>query len=206
MQELLPQAYLIGLIVLLGAAAVLVGRQILRVRKDEQALARLSSAGPGGAPPSDSVALYELASVQLRKRLYGQAVDNLKLALRKAQSEKAPDEARALIENAYGFALAAESKFSEAIRHYRSALQIKPDYPVALNNLAYALGKLGEPQEAKDTYARVLDLEPANGTARKGIKTMERRVGDPTKATSKGKTEPSAASGKGGGKGIKKSG
>ena len=206
MQELLPQAYLIGLIVLLGAAAVLVGRQILRVRKDEQALARLSSAGPGGAPPTDSVGLYELASVQLRKRLYGQAVDNLKLALRKAQAEKAPDEARALIENAYGFALAAESKFPEAIRHYRIALQIKPDYPVALNNLAYALGKLGEPQEARDTYARVLDLEPANGTARKGIKTMERRVGDPTKAAPKTKEVPSAASGKRGGKGINKGG
>jgi tetratricopeptide (TPR) repeat protein len=206
MQELLPQAYLIGLIVLLGAAAVLVGRQILRVRKDEQALARLSSAGPGGAQPTDSVGLYELASVQLRKRLYGQAVDNLKMALRKAQAEKAPDEARALIENAYGFALAAESKFPEAIRHYRSALQIKPDYPVALNNLAYALGKLGEPQEALDTYASVLDLEPANSTARKGIKTMERRVGAPTKAAPKGKEEPSAASGKRGGKGINKGG
>ena len=206
MQELLPQAYLIGLIVLLGAAAVLVGRQILRVRKDEQALARLGSAGPGGAPPNDSVGLYELASVQLRKRLYGQAVDNLKLALRKAQAEKAPDEARALIENAYGFALAAESKFPEAIRHYRSALQIKPDYPVALNNLAFALGKLGEPQEARDAYARVLDLEPANSTARKGIKTMERRVGDPTKAASKGKEVPSATSGKRGGKGINKGG
>ncbi len=206
MQELLPQAYLIGLIVLLGAAAVLVGRQILRVRKDEQALARLGSAGPGGAPPTDSVGLYELASVQLRKRLYGQAVNNLKLALRKAQAEKAPDEARALIENAYGFALAAESKFPEAIRHYRSALQIKPDYPVALNNLAYALGKLGEPQEARDAYARVLDLEPANSTARKGIKTMERRVGDPTKAAPEGKEVPSAASGKRGGKGINKGG
>jgi Flp pilus assembly protein TadD len=206
MQELLPQAYLIGLIVLLGAAAVLVGRQILRVRRDEQALARLGSAGPGGAPPTDSVGLYELASVQLRKRLYGQAVDNLKLALRKAQAEKAPDEARALIENAYGFALAAESKFPEAIRHYRSALQIKPDYPVALNNLAFALGKLGEPQEARDAYARVLDLEPANSTARKGIKTMERRVGDPTKVAPKAKEVPSAASGKRGGKGINKGG
>jgi Flp pilus assembly protein TadD len=144
--------------------------------------------------------------VQLRKRLYGQAVDNLKLALRKAQAEKAPDEARALIENAYGFALAAESKFPEAIRHYRSALQIKPDYPVALNNLAFALGKLGEPQEARDAYARVLDLEPANSTARKGIKTMERRVGDPTKAAPKNKEVPSATSGKRGGKGINKGG
>ena len=206
MQELLPQAYLIGLIVLLGAAAVLVGRQILRVRKDEQALARLSSAGPSGAAPTDSVGLYELASVQLRKRLYGQAVDNLKLALRKAQAEKAPDEARALIENAYGFALAAESKFSEAIRHYRSALQVKPDYPVALNNLAYALGKQGETQEARDTYAKVLALESSNGTARKGLRTMERRLGVGPTAATKAKAETSAASGKGGGKGIKKNG
>ena len=206
MQELLPQAYLIGLIVLLGAAAVLVGRQILRVRKDEQALSRLSSAGPGGAPPTDSVGLYELASVQLRKRLYGQAVDNLKLALRKAQAEKAPDEARALIENAYGFALAAQTKFPEAIRHYRSALQVKPDYPVALNNLAYALGKLGEPQEARDTYAKVLGLEPANGTARKGLKTMERRLGDGPGTATKGKRDASAGSAKGAGKGINKAG
>jgi len=206
MQELLPQAYLIGLIVLLGAAAVLVGRQILRVRKDEQALSRLSSPGPGGARLADSVGLYELASVQLRKRLYGQAVDNLKLALRKAQAEKAPDEARALIENAYGFALAAQSKFSEAIRHYRSALQIKPDYPVALNNLAYALGKLGDTEEARDTYAKVAALEPANGTARKGLKTMDRRLGVRTTPASKGKVEPPASSGKGGGKGINKAG
>ena len=82
MQELLPQAYLIGLIVLLGAAAVVVGRQILRVRRDELALARLGgNAGRDGDQPGDSSGLYELASVQLRKRLYSQAADTLKLAL-----------------------------------------------------------------------------------------------------------------------------
>ena len=37
----LPQAYLIGLLVILGGAAVLVARQILRVRRDELALIRL---------------------------------------------------------------------------------------------------------------------------------------------------------------------
>jgi hypothetical protein len=52
----------------------------------------------------------------------------------------------------------------------------------------------------------VLDLEPANSTARKGIKTMERRVGEPTKAAPKNKEVPSAASGKRGGKGINKGG
>jgi tetratricopeptide (TPR) repeat protein len=152
------------------------------------------------------VGLYELASVQLRKRLYGQAIDNLKLALRKAQTEKAPDEARALIENAYGFAVAAQNRFPEAIRHYRNALQVKPDYPVALNNLAYALGKQGSSQEARDTYAKVLTLEPANATARKGLKTMERRLGGSGKGTSGGSNSSGGSSGggKGGGKGINK--
>jgi hypothetical protein len=50
----------------------------------------------------------------------------------------------------------------------------------------------------------VLALEPANGTARKGLKTMERRVGGPANAVPKGKTETSSTSGKGGGKGINK--
>ena len=43
----LPQAYLIGLLVILGAAAVLVARQILRVRSDEVALIRLENASKG---------------------------------------------------------------------------------------------------------------------------------------------------------------
>ena len=41
MDHLLPQAYLIGLIVLLGGAAVVVARQIFRVRRDEATLNRL---------------------------------------------------------------------------------------------------------------------------------------------------------------------
>ena len=37
----LPQAYLLGLIVLLGVVAVVVGRQVLRVRRQEGQLASL---------------------------------------------------------------------------------------------------------------------------------------------------------------------
>ena len=39
----LPQAYLLGLIVLLGVVAVVVGRQVLRVRKQEGQLASLET-------------------------------------------------------------------------------------------------------------------------------------------------------------------
>jgi tetratricopeptide (TPR) repeat protein len=170
MEFSLPQAYLIGLLVILGGAAVLVARQILRVRRDEVVLNRLEQASKSGE--QSAADLYELASVQLRKRLYGQAVDNLKLASRRAASE--PPEAQALIENALGFALAAQSNYTAAIKHYRAALRAKPDYPVALNNLAYALEKQQKPEEARENYMKVLELDNSNGTAKKRLKRLER--------------------------------
>ena len=177
MNELLPQLYLLGLVALLGGASFFVGRQILRVRRDEQALSRLGSAGgAAGGAPQDAAGLYELASVQLRKRLYGQAGDTLRKALRQADAEKVPDEARALIENAMGFTLAAQGKYATAIRHYRSALRAKADYPVALNNLAYALEKQTKTDEARELYEQVLSLEEGNRTARKRLKLLERRA------------------------------
>ncbi len=169
MDSLLPQAYLIGLIVLLGGASVVIALQVWRVRRDEVTLARLEGKGRS----QDPATLYELASVQLRKRLYGQAVDSLKLALKRSEEE--PGEARALIQNALGFALAAQNNYASAIRHYRSALQAKADYPVALNNLGYALERQGKPDEAREAYGRALALEPANKTSRKRLKLLDRR-------------------------------
>ncbi|MFZ9147476.1 tetratricopeptide repeat protein [Vulcanococcus sp.] len=166
----LPQAYLVGLLLLLGSAAVLVARQILRVRRDEAALARLEAQAKASDKSVED--LYELASVQLRKRLYGQATENLKLAAKRASAE--PAEAQALIENALGFALAAQSNYNAAIKHYRAALRAKGDYPVALNNLAFALEKQQKSDEAKETYQKVLELDAANRTAKRRLKRLER--------------------------------
>lgn len=188
MDTLLPQAYLLGLVAILAVAAVVVARQILRVRRDEAALSRLDRQGEGAA--SDAISLYELASVQLRKRLYGQAVDNLKRALKAAQSAQEPSEAIALIENALGFALAAQNNTKAAIRHYKAALSAKPDYPVALNNLAFALEKQSRFEEAQETYQQVLALDADNKTARKRLQRLERTQISPAdtagKAVSKG--------------------
>ncbi|MBM5825365.1 MAG: tetratricopeptide repeat protein [Cyanobacteria bacterium M_surface_10_m2_119] len=172
MDTLLPQAYLIGLVAILLVAAVVVGRQIWRVRRDEATLARLDA--KGDRSDDDAATLYELASVQLRKRLYGQAVDNLKRALRKAESGQEPGEALALIQNALGFGLAAQNNYKAAIRHYRAALAAKPDYPVALNNLAYALEKQSCFEEAQTIYRQALELEPSNKTAKKRLQRLER--------------------------------
>jgi tetratricopeptide (TPR) repeat protein len=175
MADILPDAYLLGLIALLGIAAVVVARQILKVRGDEMILARLGSQNQAAGQSMEAASLYELASVQLRKRLYGQAAENLKLAIKRADAQQEPSEARALIENALGFSLAAQNNYKTAIRHYRLALQAKPDYPVALNNLAFALEKLLKPDEAKQAYDKVLELEPGNQTARKRLKLLGRQ-------------------------------
>jgi len=166
----LPQAYLGGLLVLLSIAAVVVGRQILRVRRDEAALARLEAETRQGA--RSAADLYELGSVQLRKRLYNQASDTLKQASKRSSEE--PAEAQALIENALGFALAAQNNYSGAIRHYRAALRAKADYPVALNNLAFALEKQQKADEARATYEKVLELDSSNSTAQKRLKRLNR--------------------------------
>ena len=144
MNLLLPQAYLIGLVGLLAIIAILVGRQVLKVRSDEYKLIKLEKNKT--ATSKEASNLYELASVQLRKRLYPQATTTLREALKNLSEE--PDEAKALIENALGFALAAQDDFEGAIKHYEAALKAKDDYPVALNNLAFAKSRLMKNSDA----------------------------------------------------------
>ena len=82
-----------------------------------------------------------------------------------------------MIQNALGFALAAQSNYKTAIRHYRLALEAKPAYPVALNNLAYALEKQLKLEEAKQAYEQVIALDANNKTARKRLKLLARKAG-----------------------------
>ena len=89
----LPQTYLIGLSLLLLVISILVGRQLYKVRKDELKLLKLEKEDSN--TKEDSAKMYELASVQLKKRLYPQATSKLKQALKKLDCE--PQEAKAII-------------------------------------------------------------------------------------------------------------
>ena len=182
MNLLLPQAYLIGLVGLLAIIAILVGRQVLKVRSDEYKLIQLEKGK--AADSKEPSNLYELASVQLRKRLYPQATTTLREALKNLKEE--PNEAKALIENALGFSLAAQDDFISASKHYRSALKAKEDYPVAMNNLAFAQERLNETEQAKDLYQKVLALDPNNKTALKQLKKLETQGINASKDNQKG--------------------
>ena len=76
----LPQTYLLGLCFLLVIISILVGRQLYKVRKDEMKLLKLEKEDSN--TQEDSAKMYELASVQLKKRLYPQATSTLKQALK----------------------------------------------------------------------------------------------------------------------------
>ena len=169
----LPQTYLIGLSGLVGIIAILVGRQVFKVRQDEMKLIKLEKEST--TYKNNSASLYELASVQLRKRLYPQATSSLRVALQQLNDE--PTEARALIENALGFALAAQDDFKSAITHYKKALKAKQDYPVALNNLAFANQRLMKNEEAYQVYQEVLKIDPSNKTANAEINKIQRITG-----------------------------
>ncbi len=174
MDTLLPQTYLIALTGLLVIVAILVGRQLLIVRRDESKLIKLEKGGIDSS--KDASKLYELATVQLRKRLYPQATTTLRKALKRLENE--PNEAKALIENALGFSLAAQDDFESAIGHYRTALKAKSDYPVALNNLAFAKQRLDDNEEALKLYEQVLTIDPKNKTAAKQIQQLKRKSKD----------------------------
>ncbi len=174
MNILKPETYLIGLIGLLVIITVLIVRQLIQVRRDEMKLIQLEKKGTSAS--KDASELYELASVQLRKRLYPQATSSLKKALKLINEE--PDEAKALIENALGFALAAQDDFKSAVLHYQIALKAKSDYPVALNNLAFAKQKLLEDEEASKLYKQVLSIDPQNKTAMKQLAILDKKTSD----------------------------
>jgi len=173
----LAESYLLGLSILLLIIAILVGRQLLRTRADELKLSKLEK--NSSSSKEDAGELYELASVQLRKRLYPQATSTLREALKQLENE--PTEAKALIENALGFSLAAQNDFKSAITHYKTAIKAKANYPVAINNLAFAKQRLMETNEAYALYIKVLEIDPTNKTAIKEAKKLERIINEDLK-------------------------
>jgi len=62
--------------------------------------------------------------------------------------------------NILGNALAKRDRQDEAIRHYRRAIQINPNYKEAHFNLALELSKMGRQDEAISHWRRALLIEP----------------------------------------------
>src|SRR3989449_709677 len=64
-----------------------------------------------------------------------------------------------------GLALVRQGKLTEAIEHFKTALQIKPEYPDAHTNVGAALADQGKLAEAIDYYREALQSKPDDALA-----------------------------------------
>lgn len=165
------QSYLLILFILLVIIAFFVFRQFFKTRSEEISLVQFEQKGIDSLNSSSE--LYEFGSIQIKKRLYPQAIETFLKAVESYKDE--PNEAQAIIENALGFSYAAQKDFTKAIKHYKIAIEAQPNYIVALNNLASARQNLLEYTKAYETYKKVLVIDPQNKTAIKKTKELEKR-------------------------------
>ncbi|MBE9040331.1 tetratricopeptide repeat protein [Oscillatoriales cyanobacterium LEGE 11467] len=164
--------YLVILIVLLGGAAIAVVRQIFVTRRIEGRLSKLQKkVAKGDGTAKD---FYELGSILLDKKLYSQAIAQLQKAIK--SKDMKGDENKAIVHNALGFAYAAQEQYDIAMRQYKDALKLQPEYPTALNNLAFTYERKKLESQALEAYEKVLKYEPKNAIAKKRSASLKRRL------------------------------
>lgn len=167
----LPILYISLLLVILGAAAWFVFRQVMKTNKIETSLSRLQkklSEEKGTAQE-----YFEMGSIYLNKRIYAQAIACFQKALK---SEDLPEAESALVYNALGFAYFAQEQYDLAIRNYKEALKIDPNYVTALNNLGHAYERKQLTVQALEVYEQALKLNPQNQTAKRRAESLQKRV------------------------------
>ncbi len=69
--------------------------------------------------------------------------------------------------------LALQNRWEDAANANRQLLQLFPNDTEAWNRLGKALGELGRYDEAREAYARTLELDKLNQIARKNLKRLE---------------------------------
>ncbi len=168
MDSALAIAYLATLVALLGVVGWLVLRQIQKNRALEGTISRLQPKLQ--KEKGSATEYYELGSVYLRKKLYARAIAEFQKAL------KSGGEAMPELFNAMGYAYFCQQQFDLAIKQYKEALELQPQYVVALNNLGHAYEKKKLIPQALETYEQVLAIDPQNDTAKRRVNSLRKRV------------------------------
>ncbi|MEO1692017.1 MAG: tetratricopeptide repeat protein [Cyanobacteria bacterium J06631_6] len=172
MNENLPIAYISALLAILVFAAVYILREVLRTRKQESTFSRLQEKLKQQKGTAEEY--YELGSLYLDKKLFVQSISLLQKALKADQ--ELPTENQALIHNAMGYAYFAQEQYDIAIRQYKQALKLYPEYVIAYNNLGNVYEKKQMIVKAVETYKEALKYDPENKTAIQRVNSLEKRL------------------------------
>jgi tetratricopeptide (TPR) repeat protein len=163
--------YLSAFLLLLSVAAFFIVKQILKTSKIEKALSKLEKKLRNERGTVQEY--YELGSIYLDKKLFTQSV----AMLQKAMKAEGIDPAEmAPVYNALGYAYFGQEQYDLAIRQYKEAIKLEPEYVMAMNNLGHAYEQKKLVTQALDTYERALELEPKNETAKRRSDSLRRRL------------------------------
>ncbi|ACK65207.1 TPR repeat-containing protein [Rippkaea orientalis PCC 8801] len=170
--EMLPVVYLSGIVVFLTGLTIFILFQIIKTRRIETRFSKLQDKLQKEQGTAQDY--YELGSLYLDKKLFVQAIKLLEKALK--ASKKVEPQNQALIYNALGYAYFSQEQLDVAIRHYKDAIKLYPEYAIALNNLANAYEKKQMINQAVETYEQTLKYEPNNKVAKARSEALRKRL------------------------------
>ena len=163
--------YLGSLLGILGFAGFIIVRQVLIRRElDASAKAMGERIRAGDATAEE---YFEMGSIMLRKKVYTQAVRNLKLAAEMWQGDQ---EDLAQIHNALGFGYLETEKLDASVAEFKKAVELQPGYVTAWNNLGDALERLNDRKGAMAAYEESLVLAPGNQVAANRLEQIKTRL------------------------------
>jgi tetratricopeptide (TPR) repeat protein len=166
-----PLLYISLLLLLLGIAVFFVAQQVLKTRRVEGALSRLQS--KLNKEKGTAEEYYELGSILLDKRLFVQAIAQFQKAIKAGTLE---GQDLAAVYNAMGFSHFAQEQYDLALKNYKEAIKLAPNYVTALNNLGHAYERKQLAGPALEAYDEALKYEPTNQTAKRRSDSLRKRL------------------------------
>lgn len=172
MDNNLAIAFLSIFVLLLGFTVVNLFREVFKSRRLESSMSRLRKKLSNEKGTAQEY--YELASIYSEKKIFTQAIALFQKALKAAEEEA--EETTAPIYNGLGYAYFCQEQYDLAIRQYKEALKLKPDYVSALNNLGHAYEKKNLMNQSLEMYEQALKIQPNNVIAKRRAESLRRLV------------------------------
>ena len=171
MSTLLPSIYLLILFTTLSIIVFFLVKQILKRKETELEFSLLQE--KIRSKNANYFDYYSLGVIYLSKKLFDQAIIQFSKALK--NWDKSDSVGLSNLYNTIGFTYSESGQFDVAIYYYKEAITLKPDYIIALNNLAYVYEKKKLLQEAIDVYKKVLDYDTLNEIANEKLESLKIR-------------------------------